>query len=69
MIQGYRLASKGFPPKAQGHVSQGCIGYFAAAVGYGSAATFSALWVDVRFFPNGDRIASSPAAGLTPSAR
>ena len=22
MIQGYRLAGKGFPPKAQGHVSQ-----------------------------------------------
>jgi hypothetical protein len=22
MIQGYRLADKGFPPKAQGHVSQ-----------------------------------------------
>ena len=69
MIQGYRLAGKGFPPKAQGDVSQSCIGYFAADVGYGSAATFSAPWVDARFSPNNDQIASSHAAGLTPSAR
>jgi hypothetical protein len=35
MIQGYRLAGKGFPPKAV-EWGPSCIGYFAADVGYGS---------------------------------
>jgi hypothetical protein len=52
MIQGYRLTGKGFPPKAQGHVSQPVqlkIGYFAADVGYGSFSTISVRPPDVRW--------------------
>jgi len=54
MIQGYRLAGKGFPPKAQGHVSQPVqlkIGYFAADVSYGSFSTISVRPAHVRFTP------------------
>jgi hypothetical protein len=65
MIQGYRLAGKVFPPKAQGHVSQSCIAYFAADVGYGSLASIWAPWPGVHSSTGSDRNCDLPGIRLS----